>query len=53
MPVVIEQGRQLEALKNLVQRQATTLENIELERIKSTNSFLKLRVRHPFVTFCH
>ena len=35
--VVIEQGRQLEALKKLVQRQAATLENIELERIKSTN----------------
>ena len=35
--VVIEQGRQLEALKKLVQRQAATLENNELERIKSTN----------------
>ena len=35
--VVIEQGRQLEALKKLVQRQAATLENIELERIQSTN----------------
>jgi SlyX protein len=35
--VVIEQGRALEQLKKLVQRQATTLESIELERVKSTN----------------
>ncbi len=35
--VLIEQGRQLDALKKLVQRQAATLEHIELERIKSTN----------------
>lgn len=36
--VVIEQGRQLDQLKKLVQRQATTLESMELERVKATNS---------------
>lgn len=36
--VVIEQGRQLDALKKLVQRQASTLETMELERIKGTNA---------------
>ena len=35
--VVIEQSRELEQLKKLVQRQGTTLESIELERIKSTS----------------
>jgi uncharacterized coiled-coil protein SlyX len=35
--VVIEQSRELEQLKKLVQRQASTLESIELERVKSTN----------------
>jgi uncharacterized coiled-coil protein SlyX len=35
--VVIEQGRTLEQLRKLVQRQATTLESIELERVKSAN----------------
>jgi SlyX protein len=35
--VIIEQGRQAEQLKKQLQRMATTLEGIELERIKSTN----------------
>jgi uncharacterized coiled-coil protein SlyX len=35
--VIIEQARDLEQLKKLVQRQATTLESIELERVKATN----------------
>jgi uncharacterized coiled-coil protein SlyX len=35
--VLIDQGRQIEQLKKLVQRQATTLEAIELERIKASN----------------
>jgi len=35
--VVIEQGKELEHLKRWVQRQAQTLETIELERIKTTN----------------
>lgn len=35
--VVIEQGRQIEHLKKQVQRQSMTLENLELERVKSTN----------------
>ena len=35
--VVIEQGRVIERLKKQLQRHATTLEAIELERIKSTN----------------
>ncbi len=35
--VIIEQGRELELLKKLTQRQSTTLESIELERVKSTN----------------
>jgi SlyX protein len=35
--VIIEQGKELEQLRKLVQRQAATLENIELERVKSTN----------------
>ncbi|HEX5220190.1 MAG TPA: SlyX family protein [Verrucomicrobiae bacterium] len=35
--VVIEQGKELEKLKRVVQRQAQTLESIELERVKSTN----------------
>ena len=36
--VVIEQGKELEQLKRLVQRQAETLASIELERVKSTNA---------------
>ena len=36
--VIIEQGRALEALKKQLQRQATTLESVELERIKNTNA---------------
>ncbi|HEX7569449.1 MAG TPA: SlyX family protein [Verrucomicrobiae bacterium] len=36
--VVIEQGRLLEQLKKLTQRQSTTLEAIESERIRDTNS---------------
>ncbi|HVV72998.1 MAG TPA: SlyX family protein [Verrucomicrobiae bacterium] len=35
--IITEQGRQLDYLKKLTQRQAATLENMELERIKSTN----------------
>lgn len=35
--VIIAQGRELEQLRKLVQRQAATLETIELERIKTTN----------------
>ncbi|HWH72142.1 MAG TPA: SlyX family protein [Candidatus Sulfotelmatobacter sp.] len=35
--VVIDQGRQIEQLKKLLLRQSTTIESIELERIKSTN----------------
>ena len=36
--VVIEQGRLLEQLKKLTQRQSTTLEAIESERIRDTSS---------------
>jgi len=35
--VIIDQSRDLAQLKKLVQRQATTLESIELERAKATN----------------
>jgi len=35
--VIIEQGRLLEQLKKTAQRQATTLETLELDRIKDTN----------------
>lgn len=35
--VIIEQGKELEKLKRVVQRQAQTLESIELERVKATN----------------
>jgi uncharacterized coiled-coil protein SlyX len=35
--VIVEQDRELEQLKKLVQRQGSTLETIELERVKSTN----------------
>lgn len=35
--VIIAQGKELEQLKKLVQRQAMTLEGIELEPVKSTN----------------
>lgn len=35
--VIIEQGKELEHLKRLVQRQAQTLESIELERVKATS----------------
>ena len=35
--VIIEQGRQGEQLRKQLQRMATTLEGIELDRIKSTN----------------
>jgi SlyX protein len=35
--VVIEQGKTIERFKKQLQRQAATLESIELERIKSTN----------------
>jgi SlyX protein len=36
--VIIEQGKDLEQVKRLVQRQAQTLETIELERVKATNA---------------
>jgi len=36
--VVIAQGRQIEQLKKQTLRQSETIETIELERIKSTNS---------------
>ena len=36
--VLIEQGRLVEQLKRQAQRQSATLEAIELERIKATNS---------------
>ena len=35
--VIIEQCKELEHLRKLVQRQAATLESIELERVKATN----------------
>ena len=35
--VIIAQGKELEQLKRVAQRQAATLETIELERIKATN----------------
>lgn len=35
--VIIEQGRLLEHLKKTTQRQATTLETLELDRIKANN----------------
>ena len=35
--VIIEQGKAIETLKRQAQRQASTLESIELDRIKSTN----------------
>jgi SlyX protein len=35
--VIIEQGKELEQLRKLAQRQAATLETIELERVKATN----------------
>lgn len=36
--VVTEQGRQLDQLKKRLLRQAQSLETIEMERIRSTNS---------------
>lgn len=36
--VIIEQGKVIESLKKQLQRQATTLESVELERIKATNA---------------
>ena len=35
--VIVEQGKELERLEKLMQRQAATLETIELERVKATN----------------
>jgi uncharacterized coiled-coil protein SlyX len=35
--VLIEQGKTVEQLKKQLQRQATTLDSIELERVKSIN----------------
>ena len=36
--VVVEQGKLVEQLKKQVQRQSTTLESIELDRIKAANA---------------
>ena len=36
--VIIDQGKALESLKKQLQRQATTLESVELERIRATNA---------------
>ena len=36
--VIIEQGRLVEQMKKQVQRQAATLEAVELDRIKATNA---------------
>jgi SlyX protein len=36
--VVTEQGRELDQLKKRLQRQAQSLETIEMDRIRSTNS---------------
>jgi SlyX protein len=35
--VVIEQSRELDRVRKLLQRQGLTLETIEMDRIKSTN----------------
>jgi SlyX protein len=35
--VIIEQGKVIETLKRQAQRQASTIESIELDRIKATN----------------
>ncbi len=35
--VIIEQGKVIESLRRQTHQQATTLESIELERIKATN----------------
>lgn len=35
--VLISQGKELEQLRKLVQRQGATLETIELERVRATN----------------
>ncbi len=35
--VIIGQGRELDGLKKLVQRQAATMETLEMDRIKATN----------------
>ncbi len=35
--VIIAQGKVIEQLKKLTQRQAQTLESMEMERIKTTN----------------
>ena len=36
--VIIEQGKELETLKKLVLRQAATMESLEMDRIKATNT---------------
>jgi uncharacterized coiled-coil protein SlyX len=36
--VIIEQGKLLERLKKEVQRQSTSMQTLELERIKANNS---------------
>ena len=35
--VIIEQGKLVESLKKQVQRQAATMESLEMDRIKATN----------------
>ena len=35
--IVVDQARQLDQLKKILQRQSQSLETIELERIRSTN----------------
>jgi SlyX protein len=36
--VIIDQGKAIEALKRQTQRQARTIESMEIDRIKATNS---------------
>lgn len=36
--VIVEQGKLLERLKKEVQRQSSTMESLEMERIKSNNA---------------
>lgn len=35
--VIIEQGRTIDQMRKLLQRQAQTLETIEMDRVKATN----------------
>lgn len=36
--VIIGQGKELDGLKKQVQRQATTMDSLEMDRIKATNA---------------